>query len=308
MVAGDLKAATIRYNDKLNRQITLEVPVRRAVLFLTYELIPALNCWEKVVGVGRWAYENDLLLAAKPNIREIPSVGTGTDINLEALLKLRPDVAITWTYRPEAIQYIEKKGVKVIGIYPESIRELYDVIRLHGELFGKEVLTNQVIDEMQNVFSYIASQTKGLRKKRVLWLGSRPTSVAGKVGITNELFEMMNSHNVANEINERNRDVSVERIISWNPEVIFIWGNAKYSSGDIIRDVRLKNITAVKEAQVFKAPDWSTWSPRLAPMALWMAKRTHPEAFNHLKLDEFFKVYFNKVFHVRYENLRQVHE
>ena len=307
-VVAEVKATTVSYVDKLNREVTVEAPVSKAVLFLTYELIPALDCWEKVVGVGRWAYENDLLLAANPNIKKIPSVGTGADINLEALVNLKPDVTITWTFRPEAIQLIEKMGIKVIAIYPESIKELYDVIKLHGRLLGREALSIEIINEMESVFRYIITKTKALKKKRVLWLGSRPTSVAGKIGITNEIFSMINAHNVANEINERNRDVSIERIIGWNPEVIFIWGNAKYSSKDIIKDVRLKNVTAIKAGQVFKAPDWSTWSPRLAPISLWMAKRVYPEAFQDLDSDEFFKRYFDKVFHVKYENLRQINE
>ncbi|MEW6215224.1 MAG: ABC transporter substrate-binding protein, partial [Nitrospirota bacterium] len=102
IVVASSEAATITYTDKLGRKITVSVPVKRAVFFITYELIPALDIWDRVVGIGRWAYNNDLMKATKPDIAStIPSTGSGSDVNIEALLKLKPDLVITWTFKPE---------------------------------------------------------------------------------------------------------------------------------------------------------------------------------------------------------------
>jgi iron complex transport system substrate-binding protein len=298
------------YKDKLNRTIQIDVPLKRAVVFLTYELIPALDCWEKVVGIGRWAYENDLVLASKPNIRkEIPSVGTGTDINIESLIKLKPEIVITWTHKPDQIHFLGKKGFNVVAIYPESLLELFEVIRFHGQIFGKEDRALRVISKMRETFYEINEKSKKVRrKKKVLWMGSRPTSVAGEIGITHELFELMNARNVAGEIRDRNRDVSIEKIVAWDPEVIFIWGNAKYKASDILRDIKFKTIKAVQFGQVFKLPDWSTWSPRLAPIALWMATKTYPECFDETKLKLMLEEYFESIFNIPYNKVRQIED
>ena len=77
--------------------------MRRAVVLVSYELVPVLGVWDRVVGVARWAYDNDVVRQSNPDIRSIPSVGSGTDVNMEALLKLKPDLVLTWTFKPELI-------------------------------------------------------------------------------------------------------------------------------------------------------------------------------------------------------------
>ena len=96
MAAAPLEAAAITYTDKMGRVITVPLPVHRAVLFQIPELIPALGIWDKIVGVGRWAYDNDLIKATKPDIeRTIPSAGSVVDVNIEVLIKQKPDIVIT---------------------------------------------------------------------------------------------------------------------------------------------------------------------------------------------------------------------
>lgn len=48
-------ASTVEIKDHLGRRVSLEVPVKRAVVVIGYELIPALDLWDSVVGVSRWA-------------------------------------------------------------------------------------------------------------------------------------------------------------------------------------------------------------------------------------------------------------
>jgi iron complex transport system substrate-binding protein len=55
------------------------------------------------------------------------------------------------------------------------------------------------------------------------------------VGITNDMFQMIGAINPAGPIEQRNADVSIEQIVVWNPDVIFIWGNAGYSPQDILQ-------------------------------------------------------------------------
>lgn len=141
VVVGVVSASTITVNDKLGRKVSLSVPVKRAVVVISYELIPALNLWNQVSGVSRWAEENCGLYKAivtdNKNLRK-PLVGTGSDVNVEAVMKLNPDLVITWTYNPDTIKFLEEKGIKVIGIYPESLAELYKDMRMHGKLLEKK--------------------------------------------------------------------------------------------------------------------------------------------------------------------------
>ncbi len=301
-------AETITYKDKLGRMVTVDVPVKRAILFQLPELIPVLGVWDRVVGVGRWAYDSDLMRAVKPDIETIPAAGAGGDINMEVILKLKPDIVSIWAWKPDDIRFMEKKGVRVIAIYPESLSELYDVMRLHGRIFNREDRMEKAISEMERIFNLIKERVSKIpdnKRKKVLWLGGKPTSVACGIGVTNDIFKSIGGINPASGIKQRNADIPMERIIAWNPDVIFIWGNASYKARDILNSQQWRFIRAVKEGRVYKSPEWSTWSPRLAPIALWMAMRTYPEYFRDINLEMVTDDFYRKVFGIPYSKVKK---
>jgi iron complex transport system substrate-binding protein len=303
-------ARSIVVKDKLGREVSLQLPVKRAVFFQAYELLPILGVWDRVVGISRFALDNDVTLAGKPDIaRTIPSVGGTNDINIEALMRLKPDLVISWTSRPENITFMQDKGLRVYSIYPDSLGELYDVMRTLGSVFGREKKIRQTIANMEDIFKLIrrrvSSVAYGYRQK-TLWIGSRPNGVACGIGVNNDVFNLIGSVNVAGGIQERNADVSIEQIIAWNPDVIFIWGNAKYTAADILNNPQWRFISAVRNGRVYKAPTWSTWSPRVAPVALWMAARTYPELFRDVYLDKVIDKFFRKVYGFPYSRVNKI--
>jgi iron complex transport system substrate-binding protein len=303
-------AKTIIIKDKLDRQISVDLPVRRAVFFQAYELLPVLGIWDKVAGISRFAYENDITVAARPDIaRTIPAVGGVTDVNIEGLMRLRPDFIISWTSRPENITFMQEKGLKVYSIYPDNLAELYDVMRTLGRIFAREKKVEKTISGMEDIFKMIRRRVAAIpdeQRKKTLWIGSRPNTVSCGIGVNNDMLTLIGGRNVASHIQERNVDVSIEKIIAWNPDVIFIWGNAKYGVGDIIENPQWRYINAVKNRRVYKAPAWSTWSPRLAPIALWMAARTYPELFRDMDLYKVTDRFYRKTYGIPYSKVKQI--
>jgi iron complex transport system substrate-binding protein len=282
------------------------------VLFETYELSAALGVWDRIAGISRYAYENDLMLAVKPDIaKTIPSAGSGADVNIEALLKLKPDLVITWTFKPDSIRFMEEKGLKVIALYPESIAELYAAMRLQGKLFGKEKKVERSISGMEKIFTLIRQRTAKIpreKRKKAIWLGGKPTTVSGGIGINNNLIGMMHGINPAAEMKDRSADVSVERMIAWNPEVIFIWGSAKYGPGDLLNSPQWRHVDAAKRGRIFKAPKWSTWSPRLAVVALWMAMKTYPDSFRDISFEKISEDFYQSVYGISYGSVTRIED
>jgi len=302
-----LNADTIFIKDKLGRQVKVKTPLKRAVIVITYELIPALGVWNQVVGISRWAEkECDLIKAIfnkYPYLKK-PTVGTGTDMNIEAILKLNPDLVITWAYSPETIKFLEERSIKTIAIWPENLKEFYGVVRLHGKLFGKEKRAEQVIKEIISMLKIIRDRVKNIsHKKIVLYLSGRQTRVGGGKGIMNDMIKICGAINPASNIKKDTYDVSMEKIIKWNPDCIFIWGYAGYSETDILKNPQWKYIKAVKNKKVYKVPKWSTWSPRIAPIALWMAIRIYPEKFKNINFKKIVNSYYKTVFGISYEEV-----
>jgi len=302
--APDVFGESLILRDKLGRNVSVQLPVRRAVLFETYELTAALGVWDRIAGISRYAYENDLVLALKPDIaKTIPSAGSGVDVNIESLLRLRPDLVITWTFKPESIRFMEEKGLKVIALYPESLSELYETMRLQGRLFGKEKKVEACIVRMKKMFAMIRNRCRAVpvgKRKKVIWLGGKQTTVSGGTGINNDLIGLMNALNPAASQQERSVDVSMERIVAWDPDVVFIWGSAKYGSSDLIGSPLWRHVNAIRKDRVYKAPKWGTWSPRLAVVALWMAMKTYPEQFRDVDFEKTTGDFYRAVYGISY--------
>lgn len=314
MAAASMEAATITYTDKTGRVVNIPVPVKRVVDFQTIELIPALDIWDKIVGVGRWAYDNDLMRATKPDIEKtIPSAaGSGSDVNIEVLLKLKTDLVIIASNKTESIRFMEEKGIRVLTVFPEKLDELYDLIRLHGRLFGKEKKAEHSIEAMERIFNLIkdrVSKIPGHKKRKVLWLGAKPTSVACGIGITNDVINLVGGINPASAIIRGYgfTEVSLEQIVVWNPDVIFISGYTSYTAEDILTNPQWRYIKAVREGKVYKGPArWSPWSPRLAPVALWAAMKTYPDYFRDVKFERVTDDFFRKTYGIPYAKVRRI--
>lgn len=281
--------------DKLEGEMEISTPLQRVVFLSLYELIPVLQLWDRAVGVNRWAFQSELLKDF-PQLAAIPSVGTADRVNVESLLALRPDLVITWPYKPEEVEFIRKKGIRTMAVDPQNLKELVEVLDLCGRIFRKEERAAQVLFLMEEIFQLVKSKTADVtdhRKKKVLWLWLKPVTVSGKGGLQSDLTRMAGAVNVAEGLPLRYADVSMEVIIAWNPDVVFIWGNARYGVQDLQDNPQWRAVRAIRNGRVFKAPPWSTWSPASAVLALWMAQKIYPERFEGMGLqdraDEFFR-------------------
>ena len=276
--------ATVTVTDKLGNRVEVPVPIKRAVLLSLYELMPVLDLWDNVVGLNRWAFNNTVLKRC-PRRQTIPAVGTGIEVNAEAVLALHPDLVITWSYRPEVVEFLARKGLRVIAVYPESLDELYGVIELCGRLFGKEARAKAVLSRMDELFSLVQSRVSNIppeRRCKVLCLWQKPTRVTGRFGLQQDLIAMVGAVNPAQTVDRSHAEVSLEQILAWNPDVVFIWGHATYGPEALIESSQWQSVTAVKERRVYKAPLADTWSPSTGVLTLWMAQKVYPAMFKDL--------------------------
>ncbi len=274
--------------DAAGNEIEITPPVKRVVFLSLYELIPVFDVWDRVVGLNRWAYDDELLKGF-PQLKEIPSAGTPDTVNIEVLLALHPDLVITWSYKPEVDDFLVRRGLKVISVYPDSLEELYGVLDLCGRLFRKEDRAREIRSLMERSFAATASKVSQIlpeNRRKVLWLWQKPTIVSGGEGLTNELIKLTGGINPAEGIKTKHPEVSMESIVSWDPDVIFIWASARYGPEELLSGSQWKSIKAVRDGKVFKAPDLTTWSPTICSLALWMAWKTYPEYFDRKELLE----------------------
>jgi len=297
----------LTYTDKLGRTVTIKTPATRVVSLLTYEIILALKCDDKLVGIGRWAYDNHFINTIKPDVKNIPSPGTGLDVNVEHLLVLNPELVITWTMREDVVKFLEGKGIKVIAVLPDAIDELYDVIRLHGNIFGKPERAEEIIVEMRRLFTLIEKRVSKIplnQRKKAIWTYSRATNVNGNSGMIAEIFKIINVNNPASHIPQRQYSTSLEEIVKWNPDHMFLWwGSTEYKIKELRENSQWRLISAVKNGRIWKSSEWSTISPAIAVTALWMAMKVYPDQFKDISFEKVADGFFRKVYGVSYNKI-----
>ena len=96
-------------------------------------------------------------------------------------------------------------------------------------------------------------------------------------------------------------DISVEQLLQWDPEYIFVVNYAEYSIDDLKNDEALKDLRAVKENKVFMIPSaieaWDYPQPSSALGLYWMAGILHPDLVDPDRyLEEaltFYKTYYD---------------
>lgn len=302
-----IQAETATVHDMLGRSVTLEVPVKRAVLFETYELLPALGAWERVVGLSHYAFDNDLIKAVEPELAgKVADVGAMSSMNAERLLALRPDVVVGWNLAPQAAAFLEARGIPVVLLNPQTMGDLEETLRTEGILFGRAAEAERAIAAMRELIAKAAGRTGDIpedRRRKVLWMMGKPTAVGGRHSVGAQALEAVGLHNVAAEIDQPWAEVPVERILAWNPDLIFIWGWARFEPSDITASPQWRTMAAARTGEVWKTPRWSTWSPRVAPMALWMASKAYPDRFRDVDVRGEIDGFFHRVYGIPYSRV-----
>jgi len=280
---------------------------RRVVLFEAYELAAALNAWDRVVGISRYALDNDFMHRLVPQLRDLPTPGSGFDANVEALHALKPDLVVTWSRKPEGLEFLRRQGFPVLSIYPETLEELRrDLLRL-GAALGREERAREVAALMDRHFEAIRQRVAPLAARkapRAVWVWSKPTQISGRRGVVADLMRLSGGRNLGEDLDCLNQEVSMETLTALDPEVVLIWGSASYSPQDLLSDPKWQTTQAVKNRRIYKPSRASTWSPRVVALAWWLAGCFYPEDISEAEVFEASHRFYRECFGIPFEEGR----
>ncbi len=275
-------------------------PARRVVLYEAYELAAALQPWDRVAGISTYAKENDLLQRLWPNLAGLATPGSGFVVNVEALLALQTDLVVTWSRKPEALEFLRRQGIQVLAIYPESIADLVQVLGQLGQVLDRQDRAALVAATMQQhlaaVARYRQERLAGEPAPRVVWLWGKPTTINGNRGVTADLIRIAGGRNLGEHLPDLNRDISMEEMVALDPEVVLIWGSAVYTPETLYTDPKWQSISAVKNRRLVKLPRQSTWSPRVVDLAWLMLQTFYPGAVSPAEVAAQLDAYYRAVF------------
>ena len=291
--------------DQNNMEATLNGKPERIVL--TALPLPSIYALtgepiEKLVGIhpgAASAIKNSVMGAMYPALLNVPSnFINGVDINIEELMKLKPDVVMYWAEYTNQYELLKSALIPAVGVKTQGggdvIVTMDSWLSIMGDMFGKSKKVDAVLEYGRALQKDILSKIEGISDKdkpKVLYLynhSSEEISVSGNKFYGGTWIENTGGINAAREI-QGHAIVNMEQIYKWNPDIIIITTFTETMPDDLyenkIRGQNWSNVAAVKNKKVFKEPlgvyRWFPPSGDAPLMSMWMANHMQPTVFNY---------------------------
>ncbi|WP_412066624.1 ABC transporter substrate-binding protein [Rhizobium sp. SYY.PMSO] len=317
--------------DQIGRQVHIPDTVNRVVILQhqTLNIAVQLDAMDKVVGVlDEWKKQlgaNYVRLA--PQLPKLPTPGGLTKVNIEELLKLKPDVVFVTNYAPaDMVKQIEDAGLSVVAISlldvppaeavklnpsvkdePAAIDSGFATgVRLIADVLGRKEKGEEMIAATKKTRKLVADRLADIPEdKRVpVYMANPDLTTYGRGKYTGLMMERAGARNVANSVSGF-KQVTMEDVLTWNPAVIFVQERYPTLVDEIKKADSWQTIDAVKNGRVYLMPEYAkAWGyPMPEAMALgelWMAKQLYPDRFKDIDMQKEADAYYKEFYRTDY--------
>ncbi|WP_438317146.1 ABC transporter substrate-binding protein [Candidatus Caldatribacterium sp. SIUC1] len=272
----------LEVTDDTGRTVTLSCPASRVVSLTpaNTEIVFALGAEGSLVGVTTYC---DYPEEAKKKEK----VGSITEVDLEAIVRLEPDLVLAGSLTPpEVVDRLTKLGYPVFVLDPKSISQVIEGIRKVALLLGKEKEGEALAQAMEENVQEIQARVSGLPEEEkprvfhVIW--HDPLWTAGKDTFIHEFITLAGGENVVEDLSGY-VTLDLEELLRRNPDIITVVSthgeNLPYNF--IVSDTRLRVLQAVRQGRVFVVDSdiVSRPGPRVTEALRIFASIIHPEIF-----------------------------
>ncbi|WRC88470.1 ABC transporter substrate-binding protein [Helicobacter pylori] len=287
----------VKVKDYFGEQ-TIKLPVSKIIYLGSFAEVPAMfNTWDRVVGVSDYAFKSDIVKVTLKDPERIKSMSSDhvAALNVELLKKLSPDLVVTFVGNPKAVEHAKKFGISFLSFQEKTIAEVMEDIDTQAKAL--EIDASKKLAKMQETLDFIKERLKNVKKKKGVELFHKANKISGHQALDSDILEKGGIDNFGLKYVKFGRaDISVEKIVKENPEIIFIWWISPLSPEDVLNNPKFATIKAIKNKQVYKLPTMDIGGPRAPLISLYIALKAHPEAFKGVDINAIVKDYYKVVF------------
>ncbi|WP_152193138.1 ABC transporter substrate-binding protein [Georgenia satyanarayanai] len=279
--------------DDQDREVTIEGPVERAVVALSYnnEFVEAIGAGDRVVGVDRGTVQRAPYLGLTEEDVVGESIG---ELNYEAIVALDPDVAIiprngAWQ---EAAERLEEFDIPVVVVTSWDVDVFAETIDLLGEVFDEPEGAQAVRDFHDEIVTAVEDSVAGLEPVPVYWETDQPYITALPGSGFDQVITGAGGTNVFGDITggDAQHEITVDpaAVVERDPAVVVheMPPSAEpYPAGavaEIVTGIPARpgwsGIGAVEDGEVYVTNGWATSGLAKAIATAYLATWLHPEA------------------------------
>lgn len=321
------------FTDQIGREVKVPDKVDRIVVLQhqTLNLLVQMNATDKIVGVmSNWKQQlgsNYARLA--PELSNKASLGDLTHVDAEKLVALHPQVVFVTNYAPqEMIDKISSLGIPAVAISLRHddegernklnpvmadeeqayVKGLYEGIMLIGNIINKPEEAKALIKATENGRRMVSNRLQLLPEEQRVraYMANPELTTYGSGKYTGLMMKHAGAVNVAASTIKGFKQVSIEQVIEWNPQVIFVQNRYPAVVNEIQSSPQWQVIYAVKNHCVYLMPEYAkAWGyPMPEAMGigeLWMAKKLYPEKFNDVDMHKIVNGWYRTFYRTDYQ-------
>lgn len=266
------------FRDDLGRDVEIPVTPRRIICTSPEitEILFALGAGGRVVGVVRgcdWP----------PAARELPLVGDFSNVSLERVAALEPDLVIaTGHEQKRVVAQLERLGAPTIAFLASDIASVRRNVEAVGAVVGEEEKAAEMVAAFDEEIKTVTSEVEKLpaedRPRVYLEICPEPLMTVAEGSFVHDAILLAGGVNVGAGLPRPYSRVEAETVIARDPEIIILCHDAA-TAGDVRRRTGWSGITAVRDNRIHEVdPDLILRAgPRLAQGVAALYRVFYPE-------------------------------
>jgi len=320
---GTAGRQSVSLTDCAGRSMRVPQKVERiACLYaFTGHVVTLLGRGEDIVAVSNGLKRDSLLLKINPAINKALVPKAQGAINIEELLKAKPDVVFVpgdVAGDKSEMDQLDKFQIPYLIIDYNSIETQQSAIELIGRAIGATKRAKDFIDYYRSCVDRVTRKIADIPENdrpRLYHSVNELLRTTIDKGLAIDWLKVAGCRNVALGLRQQlladRNYTSLEQILLWNPEVIL--ANEPRAVEEILHDARWAMLSAVKQQRVYCLPigisRWGHPGSIETPLAiLWTAAKLYPERFADMNMaaetQNFYQSFFN--YTLPEETLQQV--
>ncbi|MHB0775366.1 cobalamin-binding protein [Halomonas sp. WWR20] len=243
--------AKVCATDDSDHRICLDAPASRIATLSpgATELVYAAGAGDKVVAVVSSDYP--------PEARNVTSVGSHTRLDLEALVSLKPDLAIGWvTGNPrQQLDTLAALGIEVFLIEPRDFEGISTAIERLAQLAGSEAEGQPAADAFRTGMDRLAARYSNAAPVPVFYqVWDEPLMSVNDEHLIGKVIDLCGGVNVFGDLDRLVPRLGTEAVLMADPEVIVAGGMGEENRHWLTQWERFPNLQAVRRNNLFFVP------------------------------------------------------
>lgn len=188
------------------------------------------------------------------------------------------------------------------------VKGLYEGIMLIGNIINKPEEAKALIKATENGRRMVSNRLQLLPEEQRVraYMANPELTTYGSGKYTGLMMKHAGAVNVAASTIKGFKQVSIEQVIEWNPQVIFVQNRYPAVVNEIQSSPQWQVIDAVKNHCVYLMPEYAkAWGyPMPEAMGigeLWMAKKLYPEKFNDVDMHKIVNGWYRTFYRTDYQ-------